>query len=45
MLISENVVTERLRGADETKSIRYLACGSKEELIRTGKLVIWRYKM
>ena len=45
VLISENVVTERLRGAGETKFIPYLACGNKEGLIKTGELLIWRYKM
>ena len=45
VLISKNVATERLRGAGETKSIPYLACGNKEGLIKTGELLIWRYKI
>ena len=45
MLISENAIIERLRGSNETGTIPYLTCGDKEELIKRGELVIWKYKI
>ncbi len=45
MLISENVLIEQLRGQNETGSIPYLVSGNKEELIKQGDLIFYKYKI
>ena len=45
MLISENVLIGQLRGQNETGSIPYLVSGNKEELIKQGDLIFYKYKI
>jgi len=45
MLISENVIIEKLRGSKENGSTPYLVPGSWAEALANGELLIYRYKM
>ena len=45
LLISENVIAEKLRGANENGSTPYLIPGSRAEAFTNGELSIYRYKM
>jgi len=45
MLISENVIVEKLRGTNENGSMPYLVPGSQAEALANGELSIYRYKM
>lgn len=45
VLISENVITEKLRGLNENGSTPYLMCGNKAASLTCGELVVYKYKM
>jgi len=45
MLISENVIVEKLRGTNENGSTPYLVPGIRAEALANGELSIYRYKM
>lgn len=44
MLISENVITEKLRGTNESGSTPFLIPGEKAVAMSNGELVIYKYK-
>jgi len=45
MLISENVIAEKLRGTNESGSTPYLIPGSKAVAMSNGELVIYKYRV
>jgi len=44
-LISENVITEKLRGSNENGSTPYLIPGSQAEALSSGELSFYKDKM
>lgn len=44
MLISENVITEKLRGTNESGSTPYLIAGNQVQSLTHGELVVYKYK-
>ena len=45
MLISENILAEKLRGTNESGSTPYLIPGNKAVAMSSGELVIYKYKI
>lgn len=44
MLISENVITEKLRGTNESGSTPYLVAGNQLQSLTHGELEVYKYK-
>ena len=45
MLISENIIAEKLRGTNERGSTQYLIPGDKAVAMSSGELVVYKYKI